>query len=243
MTAIPIQLKNQARHIFFGLATAITFSAINTNAHAGLPEAKAAYQRKDFDTAEKELESLVAQGIPEAEFLVAQMFENGEGVQQNNMEAMSWYHKAASHGYAPAQNNLGWLYEKGTGIGSPLSYPEAAKWYGKAAEQGYAIAQYNLGLLYYIGKNNFPRNFKAAAAWYTKAADQGMVAAQLALGNMYENGIGVHSLVQAYKWYSLAASAGNEAGKTNKKLVEKKLDPDLLQEAQDLVQEWQANHK
>jgi uncharacterized protein len=53
----------------------------------------------------------------------------------------------AERGHATAQNNLGFMYDKGQGV--PQDYAAAMGWYRKAAEQGDANAQYNLGSLYY----------------------------------------------------------------------------------------------
>jgi hypothetical protein len=38
------------------------------------------------------------------------IYQNGEGVPQNDAEAVRWYLKAAEQGYADAQNNLGLMY-------------------------------------------------------------------------------------------------------------------------------------
>ena len=35
------------------------------------------------------------------------MYRNGQGVTQDNAEAVKWYRKAAEQGYAAAQFNLG----------------------------------------------------------------------------------------------------------------------------------------
>ena len=48
----------------------------------------------------------------------------------------------AEQGDAPAQYNLGVLYEKRQGV--PQDYKEAVKWWKLAAEQGHEEAQYNL---------------------------------------------------------------------------------------------------
>ena len=58
---------------------------------------------------------------------------------------MSWFQKAADHGEAAAQNNLGVMYLNGYGV----SQDEAAalSWFRKAADQGYAPAQDNLRLM------------------------------------------------------------------------------------------------
>ena len=56
----------------------------------------------------------------------------------------------AKQGYAPAQSNLGVMYENGLGV--PQDYKAAVRWYTLATEQGNAIAQYNLGGMYTFGK-------------------------------------------------------------------------------------------
>ena len=49
----------------------------------------------------------------------------------------------AKQSNAPAQSNLGAMYEKGQGV--PRDYETAVKWYKLAAEQVNVYAQYNLG--------------------------------------------------------------------------------------------------
>ena len=56
----------------------------------------------------------------------------------------------ADQGDAPAQHNLGLMYDQGRGV--PQDYAAAVSWYRKAADQGDAIAQYNLGLMYDQGR-------------------------------------------------------------------------------------------
>ena len=59
---------------------------------------------------------------------------------------------------------------------------------------------------------------------YRLAADQGDAKARNTLGDMYRLGEGVpEDLVQAYNWYTLAASAGNAYAENSKNLVEKEL--------------------
>lgn len=40
---------------------------------------------------------------------------------QNQVEAVKWYRKAAEQGYADAQNNLGLMQAKGTGVAQNFS--------------------------------------------------------------------------------------------------------------------------
>jgi len=46
--------------------------------------------------------------------------------------------KAAEQGFAMAEGNLGYLYERGQGV--PLDYSEAYKWYQLSAAHGYSPA-------------------------------------------------------------------------------------------------------
>ena len=107
------------------------------------------------------------QGDASAQYRLAVMYKNGEGVPQNYPEAEKWYRKAADQGYAPAQFSLAFLYEQGRGV--PQNYAEAAKWYRKAAEQGDALAQLSLGSLYEQGQG-VPQDYVQAHMWYNLAA-------------------------------------------------------------------------
>ena len=68
----------------------------------------------------------------------------------------------AEQGHATAQNNLGVMYTKGSGV--PQNDQEAIRWYRKAADQGYVIAQYNLGWMYDNGRG-VPQNDQEAIRW------------------------------------------------------------------------------
>jgi TPR repeat protein len=107
------------------------------------------------------------------------MYYHGQGVPQNNVEADLWYRKAADHGNAKAQYDLGNMYRKGLGV--PQDYAETVSWYRKAADQGDAKAQYGLGFMYFHGLG-VEQNQAEATRWYRKAADQGDAMAQRALG-------------------------------------------------------------
>ena len=73
----------------------------------------------------------------------------GEGVPQDDAEALGWTRLAAEQGHAPAQYSLGLLYFRGRGVGADDA--AAARWYRAAAEQGHPPAQAALGSLYAYG--------------------------------------------------------------------------------------------
>ena len=96
-------------------------------------------------------------------------------------KALYWYEKAASEsGYAPAQFNLGWMYEEG--IGTDVLPSEARKYYLQAARE-LPEAQYNLALMYFDGRGG-PRNEKVAREWLQKAAASGLEQARELLSGL-----------------------------------------------------------
>jgi len=59
------------------------------------------------------------------------MYANGQGVPQDDIEAVKWHRKAAEQGLADAQNNLGVAYANGQGV--PQDFSEAYVWYSLSA--------------------------------------------------------------------------------------------------------------
>ena len=62
------------------------------------------------------------------------MYEYGDGVPENDAEAVKWYRKAAKQGDANAQSNLGMMYERGDGVGE--NHVLAYVWLSMAKTQG-----------------------------------------------------------------------------------------------------------
>jgi TPR repeat protein len=71
------------------------------------------------------------------------------------------------------------------------------------------------------------------AKWYQKAATQGNIIAQCNLACCYEDGIGVpKDLVEACRWYSLAAKGGDTAAQSGLKLIKAKMKTSQVVEAE-----------
>jgi len=106
------------------------------------------------------------------------------------------------------------------------------------AKQGIAEAEYNLGLMFSRGKE-VPRDDKKAVKWYRLAAEQRIAGAQSNLGLMYEKGQGVEQdYVEAHKWFNIAGVNGNEIGRRNADIVEKKMTPGQIAVAVGLTRKW-----
>ena len=129
-----------------------------------------AYNAGDYQTALREWRPLAEQGDAAAQYNLALMYTNGQGVPQDYAEAVKWYRLSAEQGDADAQNNLALMYYNGQGV--PQDYSEAAKWYRLSAEQGDADAQNNLGVAYEIGDGVLQSNVMAHM-WYNIASANG----------------------------------------------------------------------
>ena len=70
------------------------------------------------------------------------MYYTGTGLTQDNQQAARWIRIAAEQGYAPAQLDLGYLYEQGKGVS--LDYSAAYMWYKAAADRGAKAANAQL---------------------------------------------------------------------------------------------------
>jgi uncharacterized protein len=115
-------------------------------------------------------EEATAEDLAEAQHALGYLFETGDGVPQDLIEAAAWYLQAAEQGHAGAQNNLGLMYYAGRGV--PQDYEDAAMWYRRAAEQDDHEAQFNLGLMYCYG-HAVAQDYVEAHMWWSLAAEQG----------------------------------------------------------------------
>ena len=131
-------------------------------------------QESDFD----EVKRLAEQGQVDAQNELGAMYANGNGVPENDAEAVNWFRLAAEQGSETAQFVLGIMYDNGEGV--PENDAEAVKWYRLAAEQGNAIAQSSLSVMYYQGEG-VPENYLTAYVWTSVSAAQGN---QVAKGNV-----------------------------------------------------------
>ena len=160
-----------------------------------------------------ELKIKAESGDAIAQSMLGWSYSSGQGVPQDNTEAVKWYRKAAGQGNADAEYSLGVHYASGQRV--PQDYAEAVKWYRKAADQGKAYAQHNLGWCY-ASSQGVPQDYAEAVKWYRKAAEQGNENSQFNLGNCYADGRGVpQDYVQAVKWYRKAAEQGNVRAQHN----------------------------
>lgn len=121
---------------------------------------------QDYKKAEYWFKLSADQGNVLAQYNLARMYFNGEGVPQDKEKGMFYLKQAAEQGDKNAQFSMGLFYHKMN------RYDEAFHWYSLADEQGHAGAQTGLGLCYSTGDGT-KRDKKKAIYWMQKAAEQG----------------------------------------------------------------------
>ena len=140
-----------------------------------LSDARRALDIADFLNAAKLFRPLAEEGNAEAQFALAEMYDEGEGVAEDHAQALRWYRLAAGQGYAAAQTALGRIYSTGAVVSQ--DFAEAFKWDQLAAQQGVAMAQFELGWLYRMG-DGAPRDHVRAYMWFDLAAQASFVERQ-----------------------------------------------------------------
>jgi TPR repeat protein len=196
-----------------------------------------ALDRKDFKRALQFIRPLAASGHPFAQWLLGDMYKNGEGLPQDMKMALNWWTQAAAKGLPDAQLSLGDSYAAGQGV--PENWSEAVKWWRKAADQNVPRAQTGLGLALYSGRG-VQEDKAEAAKWFQKAADAGQTQSQAMLSRMYSFGEGglKQSLIEAYKWVLIAGDEGTQLTVMTKSMLEAALRTTERQEAVRLAAQW-----
>ena len=137
---------------------------------ADFEKGSTAYQSGDFATVLAEWKPLAEQGFAGPQAVLGLLYDNGNGVIEDDKEAVRWYRLAADQGCALAQYGLGVSYANGNGV--IKDDKEAVRWYRLAAEQGYVLAQHGLGVSYANGKGVI-KDYRHAHMWLNVAASNG----------------------------------------------------------------------
>ena len=142
--------------------------------------------------------------------------QNGEKVESDAKEAVSYFRKAVDAGSVEAMFELGRCYTEAWGVDDDLD--EAEKWYEKAAKLGHVEAQYNLAYSYlklresydYEDKEEEEKYLRQAVEWLRKAVAKDHAQAIRELGECYYKGHGVkESKAEAEKLFEKASEIGD----------------------------------
>ncbi|MDT0596109.1 tetratricopeptide repeat protein [Glaciecola petra] len=173
--------------------------------------ARALLKEKFYDKAlELNLKAANA-GIAFAQSNLGATYQNGYGVQKDDVKALKWYLAAAGQGFPMGMYGVGNIYYYGSGVSQSDS--EALRWYLKAANKGLSQAQFSVGYMLQLGKGTAP-DLPKAFSWFSKAARSGNVSAKYAIGLSYLRGYGVEKNKDlAIKWLKNSALQGHKKAK------------------------------
>ena len=99
----------------------------------------------NYEKALEKLMPLAESGHPAAQYNIGVMHEWGNGVPQDNSQALKWYKRSAERFHKDAQNNLGALYSKGEG--TEQDFVEALKWFIISAQNGSEAGEKNISIV------------------------------------------------------------------------------------------------
>jgi len=173
------------------LATLWGFGAAQA---ADLDRALDAYGKGDFHAVLNEIRPLAERNNAKAQRMLAEMYEQGQGVIANDSLAWSWFRRAANLGDAEAQFRLGQYHEQGKGV--PISNAEAIKWYQRAAKLGHATAKARLGAMFLKARGTKPSQARGLAL-VQEAAQAGEPEAEALLDELGRKGVAIAPLAPA----------------------------------------------
>lgn len=168
------------------------------------PPAPAAPASPATSRADSALHSAAENGDTAAQFALArERLDAGDAGAAANL-----LRRAATRGYAPAQFELGRLYERGEGVERDLN--AARSLMERAAAAGNRDAMHALGV-YFARGEGAPLDEAAAFRWFRQAAELGVVDSQFNLGVMYQQGRGAPANPdEALFWFLTAAAGGDQ---------------------------------
>ena len=157
-------------------------------------------------------------GHRRAAYMLAECLRHGYGGPVDAMQAVTWFHRAAT--LFDAKLALADLYFHGEGV--TRNYREAFRWFEQAAEQHEdAYALYSLGYMLLHGQG-VRRDAKLGLKHLRRAALLGDAHAQYEIGCAYYRGRGVtKNLKLAMRWLRMAAEIGQDEARAFLERIER----------------------
>jgi uncharacterized protein len=152
-------------------------AALATPAWADVQDGLNAWARNDYPAAIREWQGPATRGDADAQFLLAEAYKQGRGVNQDLVRAEELYGKAAAQGHMQASDVYGLLlFDRGLRV-------QAMPYVRAAAERGDPRAQYLLGLAHFNG-DLAEKDWVRAYALVSLAQQGGLERAKTALAKM-----------------------------------------------------------
>ncbi|WP_425050447.1 tetratricopeptide repeat protein [Psychromarinibacter sp. S121] len=202
------------RTVFLPAAVCAAICLAGLAAHAQPTEdeiaaARLTYIDGDYPAALEVLMPAAEAGDANAQNIVADAYDKGNGLAQDTEKALEWWEKSAAQDFERALHNLGQHYASSDPV-------KSAAYYERAVALGYDHSMVNLGRLYEKGQLGEGPDLERAAELYEQAVDLGNALAMNNLGRLYviEDGLGQDYPYALDLFYS-AAEAGSVRGLSN----------------------------
>lgn len=168
---------------------------------------------KDMDKAVAYYKDAANRGSHDAMYRLANMYFNGEHVEQSYEKAYELYYESSKgHDRSLLIKNDS-VYKTAlcqfSGFGTEINYKSAYEGFCKAARWGHIDAIVAIGDCYYYGKG-VDQNYERAKYWYQIGADEKSVAAALKLEKIYSESRNPKSRRKALDVLKIAAEAGSD---------------------------------
>lgn len=187
--------------------------------------------RRDYRSALAWAERSAAQQYPAGQLLLGRLYQDGQGVRQDQQRGLALISQAAEQGIAEARFNAGLAHLNG--LGTPSDPARAERYLKLAALDGHMASHLSLASLH--ESRGEPEQ---ARYWLRQAARKGSAEAQFLLGQSYAEGsTGSVDSQEAYVWYSLSLLNGNERAKREIDRQQALLSEDQLSAANTRIQD------
>ena len=190
-------------------------------------DAREAYLAGEYETALATLRPAAEGGDPNAQNILGDAYDSGNGVAVDHAEALRWWELSAAQGFDKAQYNLGLLYENGRPDIAP-DPRRALEYYAAAMEAGNADAATNIGYLYESGalaqapsfgpqqQDTSESDLMLAAEHYEIGVELGSTQAMTNLGTLIVTGSGIdEDMGRAMALFREAGALGDNRALSN----------------------------
>lgn len=125
------------------------------------------YNNKDNEQAAFWFRKAAEHDDEEAQFFLAEILSEGEGISPDYAEGLRWYHAVIERNStycAHAEYAVAEMYATGRGVSR--NFHEAVKYWKRAAEHGFELASSRLGDLYQKGADGIQHSFEESYFWF-----------------------------------------------------------------------------
>ena len=152
--------------------------------------------KSNYQNALKYFKEAAEQEEPQSQYMLGQMFYNGDGTTKNITKSIKWLTRSADKDNTDAQTKLGeiLLLDKDE---IELAY----EMFKIASEKGDTLAQYNLATMY-LTESRIINDYKEAFRLFKLAADKEHINSMVNLGIMYFKGIYINLFSFFYYIYN-----------------------------------------